>query len=177
MYQFIYPWIHPEMFKLLLPETNSKCTTQQKSISYDADLRMAAHDKLKQYLRTAREVTMPTITANHTEGDVNDAIFYAADKFVQYIQSRETCVTFHGPNNSCSHPCIVRLRSLNTRVLLCHPITLCRLTTEYSLNASVQTSVDYVSRVDKKVGCHSKVCGIDAASIFSLYFFAHGDFL
>ena len=39
-----------------------------------------------------------------------------------------------------------------------------------SLNASVQTSVDDVSRVDKKVGCHSKVCGIDAASIFSLYF-------
>ena len=49
-------------------------------------------------------------------------------------------------------------------------ITLCRLTTEYSLNASVQTSVDDVSRVDKKVGCHSKVCGIGAASIFSLYF-------
>ena len=63
--------------------------------------------------------------------------------------------------------------------ILCHPIklTLCRLTTEYSLNASVQASVDDVSRVDKKVGCHSKVCGIDAASIFSLYFFAHGDFL
>ena len=34
----------------------------------------------------------------------------------------------------------------------------------------MQTSVDDVSRVDKKVGCHSKVCGIDAASIFSLYF-------
>ena len=51
-------------------------------------------------------------------------------------------------------------------------ISLCRLTTEYSLNASVQTSVDDVSRVDKKVGCHSKVCGIDAASIFSLYFCA-----
>ena len=32
-----------------------------------------------------------------------------------------------------------------------------------SLNASVQTSVDDVSRVDKKVRCHSKVCGIDAA--------------
>ena len=47
--------------------------------------------------------------------------------------------------------------------------TLRRLTT-YSLNASVQTYVDDVSRVDKKVGCHSKVCGIDAASIFSLYF-------
>ena len=74
------------------------------------------------------------------------------------------------PHNSCSHPWLVRLRPLNTRVLLCHPITLCRLTTEYSLNASVQTSVDDVSRVDKKVGCHSKVCGIDAASIFSLYF-------
>ena len=67
-------------------------------------------------------------------------------------------------------PCLVRLRPLNTRVLLCRPITLCRLTTEYSLNASVQTSVDDVSRVDKKVGSHSKVCGIDAASIFSLYF-------
>ena len=39
-----------------------------------------------------------------------------------------------------------------------------------SLNASVQTSVDDVSRVDKKGGCHSKVCGIDTASIFSLYF-------
>ena len=64
----------------------------------------------------------------------------------------------------------MRLRPLNTRVLLCHPVTLCRLTTEYSLNASVQTSVDDVSRADKKVGCHSKVCGIDAASIFSLNF-------
>ena len=101
MYQFIYPWIHPQMFKLVVPESNANCSTLQKSIGYDADLRMAAHEQLKKHLRTDVNVNKPTITANHTEGDVNDTIFYAADKFVQYIESRETCVTFHGPND-CS---------------------------------------------------------------------------
>ena len=89
------------MFKLVVPESNANCSTLQKSIGYDADLRMAAHEQLKKHLRTDVNVNKPTITANHTEGDVNDTIFYAADKFVQYIQSRETCVTFHGPND-CS---------------------------------------------------------------------------
>ena len=101
MYQFIYPSVHPEMFKLDIPNVNHKCTTLQKSICYDADLKMATNDKLKTLMRTHNGVSYPEITANHTEGDVNDQIFYAADKFVQYVHSREACVTFHDPND-CS---------------------------------------------------------------------------
>ena len=99
MYQFVYPWIHPDMFKLTIPSNNHKCTTIQKTLCYDADLRMAEQEKTKRLLMVNNSVSEPEITANHTEGDIDDQIFYAAQKFVQFARSRETAVTFHGAND------------------------------------------------------------------------------
>ena len=60
---------------------------------------MANHDKIKHLLTTTNSLTEPEITPNHTEGDIDDKIFYAAQKFVQFIRTREAAVTFHGPND------------------------------------------------------------------------------
>ena len=60
---------------------------------------MANNEKTKQLLMVNNSVSEPEITANHTEGDIDDKIFYAAQKFVQFARSRETAVTFHGAND------------------------------------------------------------------------------
>ena len=36
--------------------------------------------------------------SEHTDADVDDKIYTAADKFVSYIRKRQTSVTYHGPN-------------------------------------------------------------------------------
>ena len=60
---------------------------------------MANEDNIKHLLTTTNSLTEPEITANHTEGDIDDKIFYAAQKFIQFVRTRETAVTFHGPND------------------------------------------------------------------------------
>ena len=62
---------------------------------------MANDDKMKLLMQTVGCVATPEIKAHHTEGDVDDRIFHAADKLVQYVRKREAYVTYHGPNQ-CS---------------------------------------------------------------------------
>ena len=52
-------------------------------------------------MRTTNSVISPEIEAHHTDGDLDDHIYHSAQKFVQYIRNRETCVTYQGPNH-CS---------------------------------------------------------------------------
>ena len=63
--------------------------------------RCLGDDKTKHLYKTSEAVIKPEIEAHHTENDLEDNIFKAAQKFVQYIQKRDTIVTFHGPNH-CS---------------------------------------------------------------------------
>ena len=101
MYQFIYPWIHPEMFHLQIPKNNHACHTLEKAICDEADFSMLGHDTIGKLLQISGAVSVLEITAHHTDGDLDDNIWHAAQKFIQYVRKREACVTFHGPNH-CS---------------------------------------------------------------------------
>ena len=46
-------------------------------------------------------MTRPEIEPQHTDGDVEDQIWKAADKFCTYVRRRDASVTYHGPNE-CS---------------------------------------------------------------------------
>ena len=101
MYQFIYPWVHPQMFELHLPQNNSHCKHLDRTICSDADFEAGGSDTEKQHIHTHNGVDRPTIRAQHTDGDVDDRIYNAAAKLVNYIEKRQACVTYHGPN-TCS---------------------------------------------------------------------------
>ena len=101
MYQYIYPWIVPDMFRLHLPQNQHACTTLEKAINADCDFQMGLDEKYKDIRICSHAVLRPEIEAQHTEADIEDEIWKAADKFCTYIRKRDVSVTFYGPNHCC----------------------------------------------------------------------------
>ena len=101
MYQFTYHWVTPDMFTLHLPSNNTACKDIDNAIIHEAEFCMQGDDALKNLYKNSAAVIKPEIEAHHTKNDIDDNIYKAAQKFVQYTQKRDTVVTFHGPN-TCS---------------------------------------------------------------------------
>ena len=95
MYQFIYPWLTPDMFRVHMPNNVSACKELDKDLVMEADFCMAGNDNTK------HQVSTPTIEPNRCQPDVDDQIYRAAQKFIQYVEKRDTVVTYHGPD-TCS---------------------------------------------------------------------------
>ena len=89
------------MFKLHLPKNMHACTTLERQICAECDFNMLDDDKYKDINICSYAVIRPEIDANHTDGDIDHQIWKATDKFCSYINKRDMCVTYHGPNH-CS---------------------------------------------------------------------------
>ena len=89
------------MFKLHLPCNITTCSEHENNKVHESEFSMQADDKLRPLWTNECNVTRPEIHAQHTENDTEDKIYKAAQKFIQYIEKRETIVTYHGPN-ACS---------------------------------------------------------------------------
>ena len=98
MYQFIYPWVVPDMFELHLPQNVSHCKHLDREICTDASFDESTNENDKARIVTHGGIQTPEIRAQHTDTDIDDKIYTAADKFVNYIRKRQTTVTYHGPN-------------------------------------------------------------------------------
>ena len=79
-----------------MPNNIDGCTKLDKDLIIEADFCLAGNEKTKPIYKTSDDVATPTIQPNHCEPDVDDQMYRAASKFVQYIESRDTVVTYHG---------------------------------------------------------------------------------
>ena len=95
---------------------------------------------------TSQAVLTPEIEPNHCDPDIDDNIYKAAAKFVQYVRKRDSVVTYHGPN-CCSdkkpwavyshfHVTIITDRRLGTDTTYNNLVALHRKITSCNIPAS-----------------------------------------
>lgn len=100
MYQFIYPWVTPDMFTLLLPKgAHADVNSTDYQVCIDIDFQTAGDNKVKDLYHATKNTKTTKIKANHAAHDDCDMqIFKAAEKFIAFIDKRDTEVTYHGPD-------------------------------------------------------------------------------